>query len=356
MGNNKPTNSNPKKKIIPKKKAAPASLKQVREAMWLATARSFGQSNFVIANNKKITKPIGKGLMPLDEYGKIVLPVFYKVRQHDSLYTYGHNYDTTETDCGHYIKQGADSLGIKGFHSYVPDIVKDLTKYGDTTTDPNNIKPGMVMIFADSGYKQDTQHPGKMYAHAALATAVDTLNKVVELSNATLHRDKKGHYMPGTIQPGHLSMTSGKRTETGWQKEGSDFVLAGRLPLNAKNTATIESKLNPVYASHTHQPPAMPPAFTNEWQGSPDAPSYWNIPQPDKYNGPYLPTLQNVSPIHNTKKTGKGGGGGVSVNFNYLPQDTIHSHVVTAPNDIHNKVIEILTSAIADNRIGTDIH
>ena len=54
----------------------------------------------------------------------------------------------------------------------------------------------------------------------------------------------------------------------------------------------------------------------------------------------------------------KNGGGNTAPvnNISIQPNYTANNHSSITANDIHNIVVRVLTDAVADSKIGTDIH
>jgi len=67
-------------------------------------------------------------------------------------------------------------------------------------------------------------------------------------------------------------------------------------------------------------------------------------------------TTHSISPANISHPTGaKNRGGGGNISFNMHTNDTIASSVKVL-GSVHDEVVAILTSAVADSKIGTDVH
>lgn len=373
MGNTKPTNSKFKKTTkpaIPKKKAAPAWIPVYNKDMNLTQYAQYGAKRVAMADT---------------------------VANWQSQFKYGHNYTLPETDCGHYIQTIENNLGDKSFPNYVPDQVAFMKKYGSWSSDLHGAQAGDFVVFsANQAAKDDDKDLHDKYAHIGIVTAVDTLKGIITLMNSTRNGGNAG-----TLKPGYLSMKTGERTDPGWQGHNGTFVGLGRMypfikdvqdstgALQSFNTGGNNNSGQPVNTpfnipdmpnwqkpkTNDIDPGLLGPVHFNpdttggqatwpNWfmnpapakaTAAPDAPSYWNMPQPEKYNGPYLPTPQDVSPIHNTKKSGKSGGGGAVNNITIQTNHTHNNQSVSTNKDISRELFAILTSAVADSKIGTDL-
>jgi hypothetical protein len=115
--------------------------------------------------------------------------------------------------------------------------------------------------------------------------------------------------------------------------------------------------------SNSNTPSFIPPPFTSELEGTP-SPSVRAYSQNANALNPLKGTLPSTSIIPGTgdiakpKGASKNGGGGNAPinNINYQSNENYHTHSNVSTNDIHNIVVRVLTDAVADSKIGTDIH
>ncbi len=204
-------------------KRSPKQLKDIGQALQSRMLRPF-QIPLPALVKKKDLPGKSPSYLPLDSYGEWHIDTAKSIAKRESAYTYGHDYNTTETDCGNFMQKVEHSKGDKDYPNYVPDQVSYIMTHGEWITNLKDVRAGDYLFFSkNEASKNDSAHPDARFAHTAIATGVDTANGIIDLLNSTTHK-----YEPGTIQPGHLSMKTGERTDPGWNTNNV-FAGAGRL-------------------------------------------------------------------------------------------------------------------------------
>jgi len=410
MGNNKQTQDSGNKSNTSKAKAtakpatqpAPNYLEQFQQSMgwpWNLIQVPKPTLHKTPAQKKKGDANQAGYLKP-DAQGANVINTANDIKSREAEYVYGHSYDSAQTDCGRYLQETEIAMGDKKFPFSVPLIHNYMQEHGTVSGNIKDTKPGDYMIFSrHESDTNNTKNPSVEYAHAAIVTAVDTLNKLITIQNATLHGGN-----PGTLQPGYVSMLTGKRTDAGWD-HNNVFKEVGRMsPDVYKGTGTTT----------THKPASNATGNTNGGYGADMLNNWWQQQPPVPFvmpsaQGNNAPASTTKSPSSSTHKTSGGThtisspsntshsastgtpsggmhpaaahdtahakapgtgtishpagaqhGAGSGVTFHVQGgvsshSTNVHGSSTTGKNNIHDSVVAILTSAVADSKIGIDI-
>lgn len=116
-----------------------------------------------------------------------------------------------------------------------------------------------------------------------------------------------------------------------------------------KNTNNTDSTATPLY---------LPVPLAPELQGAPVRPglqtSYYKQMSELLGNGGNAPNAGDVSFLDGAKS--RGGGVTPVNNINYQSNENYYTNTTVSQKDIHDQVVAVLTSAVADAKIGTDVH